>query len=188
MLIRTKLDLDARGLIVLLAIVFLSYYTYQTVTASSVTVNFSPRMQVVSQLFTITASPTIQTPDVSTRSIPTRAFSSKDQASLTGPTTGRVECGFFGVFACKQGVSQVDVDGLVNQMQSSLESRITQGLQKQVEAVKNCRNISKKDLLHNDQTPPIEVNPENYEVKVNGQLITCAPATEVALAQRYFLF
>jgi urease subunit alpha len=62
------------------------------------------------------------------------------------------------------------------------------GLQKQVEAVKNCRNISKKDLLHNDQTPPIEVNPENYEVKVNGQLITCAPATEVALAQRYFLF
>jgi serine/threonine protein kinase len=125
--------LSAITVLVLLAIVFLGYYTYQTVTASSVTVNFSPQTQVVSQLFTITASPTIQTPDVGTRSIPTRAFSSKDQASLTGPTTGRVDCGFFGVFACKQGVSQVDVDGLVNQMQSSLESRITQGLRKQVE-------------------------------------------------------
>src|SRR5260370_1704042 len=90
-------------------------------------------MQVVSRLFTITANPAMQTPDVSTSSIPTRAFSSKDQASLTGPTTGRVDCGFFGVFACKQGVSQVDVDGLVNQMQPSLERKITQGLQKQVE-------------------------------------------------------
>jgi serine/threonine protein kinase len=124
--------LSAIIVIVLLAIVFLSYYTYQTVTASSVTVNFSPQMHVVSRLFTITANPAMQTPDVSTSSIPTRAFSSKDQAALTGPTTGRVECGFFGVFACKQGVSQVDVDGLVNQMQPSLESKITQGLQKQV--------------------------------------------------------
>ncbi|MEO8860520.1 MAG: urease subunit alpha [Ginsengibacter sp.] len=61
-------------------------------------------------------------------------------------------------------------------------------LQKQILPVKNCRNIGKKDLIHNDQTPQIDVNPETYEVKVDGEKITCEPATEVALAQRYFLF
>ncbi|WP_207496449.1 urease subunit alpha [Aridibaculum aurantiacum] len=62
------------------------------------------------------------------------------------------------------------------------------GLQKIVVPVKNCRNISKKDLVHNDATPQIDVNPENYEVKVDGELITCEPVKEVPLAQRYFLF
>jgi urease subunit alpha len=61
-------------------------------------------------------------------------------------------------------------------------------LQKVILPVKNCRNISKKDLIHNDATPDIEVNPENYEVKVDGVHITCEPATELPLAQRYFLF
>jgi urease subunit alpha len=55
-------------------------------------------------------------------------------------------------------------------------------------AVKNCRNISKKDLVHNDATPQIDVNPENYEVKVDGVHITCEPVSVVPLAQRYFLF
>ena len=62
------------------------------------------------------------------------------------------------------------------------------GLQKRVLPVKNCRNISKKDLIHNDKTPEITVDPETYEVKVDGQLVTCEPARELALAQRYFLF
>ena len=61
-------------------------------------------------------------------------------------------------------------------------------LQKTVLPVRNCRNIGKKDLVHNDQTPDIKVNPENYEVRVNGEHITCEPLQEVALAQRYFLF
>lgn len=61
-------------------------------------------------------------------------------------------------------------------------------LQKHVFAVKNCRNISKKDLIHNDATPNIEVNPENYEVKVDGEHITCEPVSVLPLAQRYFLF
>ncbi len=61
-------------------------------------------------------------------------------------------------------------------------------LQKQVLPVKNCRNITKKDLIHNDKTPQIDVNPETYEVKVDGEKITCEPLKEVALAQRYFLF
>jgi urease alpha subunit len=62
------------------------------------------------------------------------------------------------------------------------------GLQKRVEPVRNCRGITKKDMIHNDGTPLIEVNPETYEVKVDGTPITCDPATELPMAQRYFLF
>ncbi len=62
------------------------------------------------------------------------------------------------------------------------------GLQKQLLPVKNCRNIGKKDLIHNNSTPQIDVDPETYEVKVDGQHITCAPADVLPLAQRYFLF
>jgi urease subunit alpha len=74
--------------------------------------------------------------------------------------------------------------------QLSLDKGIVQsyGLQKQVLPVKNCRSIGKKDMVHNDQTPFIEVNPENYEVRVDGQHVTCEPAAVLALAQRYFLF
>ena len=61
-------------------------------------------------------------------------------------------------------------------------------LQKMVLPVKGCRNISKRDLIHNDQTPQIDVNPENYEVSVEGVPITCEPVAVVPLAQRYFLF
>jgi urease subunit alpha len=61
-------------------------------------------------------------------------------------------------------------------------------LQKQILPVRNCRNLGKKDLIHNDKTPQIDVNPETYEVKVDGVHITCEPVSEVALAQRYFLF
>jgi urease subunit alpha len=61
-------------------------------------------------------------------------------------------------------------------------------LQKMILPVKNCRNISKKDLIHNDATPSIEVNPENYEVKVDDEVITCEPMKVLPLAQRYFLF
>jgi urease subunit alpha len=72
----------------------------------------------------------------------------------------------------------------------SLEKNIVQqyGLQKMVLPVSNCRNIGKKDLIHNDATPQIDVNPENYEVKVDGTVITCEPLAVLPLAQRYFLF
>ncbi|WP_373462792.1 urease subunit alpha [Paenibacillus sp. V4I3] len=62
------------------------------------------------------------------------------------------------------------------------------GLQKRVEPVKGCRHISKKDMIHNNGMPSIEVNPETYEVKVDGEAITCEPATELPMAQLYFLF
>jgi urease subunit alpha len=62
------------------------------------------------------------------------------------------------------------------------------GLNKLVLPVENCRNIGKKDMVLNSETPKIDVNPENYEVRVNGEHVTCKPIKEAALAQRYFLF
>jgi len=62
------------------------------------------------------------------------------------------------------------------------------GLAKSTLPVKNTRNIGKKDLKLNDATPEVEVNPETYEVRADGELLTCQPATELPMAQRYFLF
>jgi urease subunit alpha len=62
------------------------------------------------------------------------------------------------------------------------------GLRKPLEAVRNTRAIGKKDMVHNDWQPRIEVDPETYEVRADGELLTCEPATELPLAQRYFLF
>src|ERR1700736_801900 len=62
------------------------------------------------------------------------------------------------------------------------------GLHQQIAAVENCRRIGKKDMVHNSATPRIEVDPETYEVRVDGELITCEPARVLPLAQRYFLF
>ena len=62
------------------------------------------------------------------------------------------------------------------------------GLAKETVAVQNTRNIGKKDLKLNDATPEVEVHPETYEVRADGELLTCQPATELPMAQRYFLF
>ena len=50
------------------------------------------------------------------------------------------------------------------------------------------RTISKSDMLMNTYQPEIQVNPETYEVRADGELLTCEPATELPMAQRYFLF
>ena len=54
--------------------------------------------------------------------------------------------------------------------------------------VENCRSIGKKDMKNNSSMPKIEVNPDTYEVTVDGELATCEPASVLPLAQRYFLF
>jgi urease subunit alpha len=66
--------------------------------------------------------------------------------------------------------------------------RDTLGLGKQTVAVENTRNIGKKDLLLNTATPEVEVHPETYEVRADGELLTCEPAEVLAMAQRYFMF
>lgn len=61
-------------------------------------------------------------------------------------------------------------------------------LAKETIAVENTRNISKSDMVFNSYCPHISVDPESYEVRADGNLLTCEPATELPLAQRYFLF
>ena len=62
------------------------------------------------------------------------------------------------------------------------------GLAKEVRAVHGCRSVRKEDLRHNGATPRIEVDPQTYEVTVDGEAVTCDPVHTVPLAQRYFLF
>src|SRR5512141_2981848 len=69
---------------------------------------------------------------------------------------------------------------------SDLRKRL--GVEKAFVAVENTRKINKKSMIHNDATPNIEVDPETYEVRADGELLTCAPADVLPMAQRYFLF
>ncbi|MCD1159760.1 urease subunit alpha [Peribacillus frigoritolerans] len=62
------------------------------------------------------------------------------------------------------------------------------GLKKIVKTVSNIRNLTKRDMRLNGETPLIEVDPQTYEVTVDGDLITCEPAEILPMAQRYFLF
>ena len=76
-------------------------------------------------------------------------------------------------------VSQAAVDaGIAEQI----------GLQKRAIAVSNTRNLSKSEMKLNEALPHLEVNPETYEVRADGELLTCEPATVLPMAQRYFLF
>ncbi len=62
------------------------------------------------------------------------------------------------------------------------------GLERVVLPVEDCRSIGKKDMVLNDAMPAIEVDPETYEVRADGELLTCEPAEVLPMAQRYFLF
>ena len=74
--------------------------------------------------------------------------------------------------------------------QLSLENNLIDniGVRKELIPVKNTRDISKKDMVYNNVCPKIEVNPETYEVKADGKIITCEPASVLPLAQRYFMY
>ncbi|HEY7708849.1 MAG TPA: urease subunit alpha [Candidatus Entotheonella sp.] len=74
--------------------------------------------------------------------------------------------------------------------QAALAQGIPQqlGLQKALLAVQNCRRLGKADMIHNSAVPRVEVDPETYVVKADGQVLSCEPAERLALAQRYFLF
>jgi urease subunit alpha len=76
-------------------------------------------------------------------------------------------------------VSQAAYDAGIGQML---------GLSKTLVPVKNTREIRKKDMVLNDFQPKMEVDPETYEVRANGELLTCEPAKVLPMAQRYFLF
>ena len=89
----------------------------------------------------------------------------------------------FGAFG---GAAQASSAAFVSQV--SLPSVERLGLHKRIVPVRNCRNIGKANMVRNSATPRIEVDPETYEVRADGELLTCEPATVLPLAQRYFLF
>ena len=62
------------------------------------------------------------------------------------------------------------------------------GLQRTAVAVRGCRSVKKADMVHNAYTPVMDIDAQTYEVRADGQLLTCEPATELPMAQRYFLF
>jgi len=61
------------------------------------------------------------------------------------------------------------------------------GLEKNLVGVRNTRKIGKANMLHNDYCPDVKVDPETFNVYVDGELATCEPAAEVPLSQRYML-
>jgi urease subunit alpha len=90
----------------------------------------------------------------------------------------------FGAFgrALRTSVTFVSQAALKNPAIASL------GLARPLEPVKNTRTLGKKDMIHNDWLPKIAVDPETYEVRADGELLTCEPAKVLPMAQRYFLF
>lgn len=97
------------------------------------------------------------------------------------PVYSRLMFGTYGgaLKKCLSFVSQAAFDaGIAEQLQ----------LQKTVVAVKNTRGLRKADMIHNDATPKMEVDPETYEVRADGEHLVCEPATVLPMAQRYFLF
>lgn len=84
----------------------------------------------------------------------------------------------------------ISATSLTFMSQAALEEGIPEeiGLQKNVVAISNTRHLSKADMKLNDALPKIEVDSETYEVRSDGELLTCEPATVLPMAQRYFLF
>ena len=80
----------------------------------------------------------------------------------------------FAPFECERAAIEHDIAGRL-------------GLEKTILPVKGVRKLTKRDMLHNDACPQIRVNPETFEVFIDGELATCEPASVLPLAQRYML-
>jgi len=98
------------------------------------------------------------------------------------PVYGRPMFGAFGRACFSTSLTFMSKVALENEVDRVI------GLQKRVVSVSNCRTIKKSDMKLNDYQPLMEVDPETYEVRADGKLLTCEPAKVLPLAQRYFLF
>ena len=98
------------------------------------------------------------------------------------PVLGRPMFGAFGRVPYSASVTFVSQAGVEREVGERL------GLQKPTVAVTNCRELDKSAMINNTYLPNVEVNPETYEVRADGELLTCEPAEVLPMAQRYFLF
>ncbi|SFM87572.1 urease subunit alpha [Variovorax sp. OV329] len=98
------------------------------------------------------------------------------------PVHYRPQFGAFGGALAKGSLTFVSQAGLA----AGVGERY--GLRKTLSAVRNIRGVRKKDMVHNGLAPKMEIDPQTYAVRADGQLLTCEPATLLPMAQRYFLF
>ena len=98
------------------------------------------------------------------------------------PVHYRPMFGAFGGALARGSLTFVSQAGLAN----GIGQRF--GLNKTLSAVKNIRHIGKRDMIHNDYAPRMEVDAQTYSVRADGQLLTCEPAVSLPMTQRYFLF
>ena len=98
------------------------------------------------------------------------------------PVHYRPMFGAFGGALARGSLTFVSQAGL----QAGIQERF--GLRKTLSVVKNIRQVRKQHMVHNGATPVMEIDPQTYAVRADGQLLTCAPATVLPMAQRYFLF
>ena len=98
------------------------------------------------------------------------------------PVYSREMFGAFGRSLENSAVTFVSQASYENDIGNTLE------LRKKTAPVKNTRNINKSNMVYNDLCPKVEVDPETYEVRANGEILTCEPASELPMAQRYFLY
>jgi urease subunit alpha len=98
------------------------------------------------------------------------------------PVHYRPMFGSFGGAMGQTSITFVSQAALANGSAESLS------LHKHLSTVKGCRSVKKHDMVHNDYTPAMEIDAQTYEVRADGQLLTCEPASVLPMAQRYFLF
>jgi urease len=103
-------------------------------------------------------------------------------ASIPTPQPVLMRPMFGATSACSNSVS------FVSQAAADADIGEAFGLSKPVEAVQKCRDLSKKDMVLNDATPRVTVDPETFDVTADGELLRCDPVDKVSLAQRFFLF
>ena len=98
------------------------------------------------------------------------------------PVYSREMFGAFGRSLENSAVTFVSQASYENDIGNTLE------LRKKTTPIKNTRDINKSNMVYNDLCPKVEVDPETYEVRANGEILTCEPASELPMAQRYFLY
>jgi urease subunit alpha len=98
------------------------------------------------------------------------------------PVHYRPQFGAFGSALARGSLTFVSQAGL----KAGVRERF--GLQKQTVAIQNCRGVTKAHMVHNSYLPKMEIDPQRYTVRADGELLTCEPSTELPMAQRYFLF
>jgi urease len=116
----------------------------------------------------------------------TIAYAQMGDANASIPTPQPV--GMSPMFSASPSTGSMHSVHFVSQAAVDADVATKYGLSKPIIAVKGCRNLTKRDMIHNDALPDIAVNPDTFEVWANGEHLVCDPVDRVPLGQRYFLF